>query len=272
MLDLADPFDLPTRAARARDVLARLADPPTAAQPLHRHTDGRILGRWYGLALASAFQPIVDGHSGVPAGYEAFLRSASADEHALSPWPFFASAADDSRLIALDRLARSLHLLNALAADLRVPLFLNVHGRLLASVADDHGRAFRRVVDAVGADPARIVIETPVEASDQPDLLAFVLRNYRHHGFQVAVNLASPAQWARLAGSVWPQYLKISARALGEGDAARAALGQLAAQREDTTLIVTRVETPLAYDADTDGLLWQGDAFGAPQARPSARR
>ncbi|HMY51257.1 MAG TPA: hypothetical protein PLD90_16550, partial [Rhodocyclaceae bacterium] len=77
---------------------------------------------------------------------------------------------------------------------------------------------------------------------------------------------------ARLAGSVWPQYLKISARALGEGDAARAALGQLSAQREDATLIVTRVETPLAYDADTDGLLWQGDAFGAPQARPSARR
>ena len=31
--------------------------------------------------------------------YEAFLRSASADEHALSPWPFFASAADDSALL-----------------------------------------------------------------------------------------------------------------------------------------------------------------------------
>ncbi|HNC81203.1 MAG TPA: hypothetical protein PLP92_16865, partial [Rhodocyclaceae bacterium] len=56
-----------------------------------------------------------------------------------------------------------------------------------------------------------------------------------------------------------------SARALGEGDAARAALGQLAAQREDATLIVTRVDARPDFGPDLDDLLWQGCAFGAPR-------
>lgn len=248
-----------------RDFLSRLPAGQTIGKQLYRTPAGGVHGDWFGLSLSSAFQPIVDSRSRQVAGHEAFLRSGKPNDEGLSPWTLFSTAADDTRVIALDRLARTVHLLNALVAGNRVPLFLNVHGRLLAAVADDHGHAFRRVVDALGVAPAGIVIETPVEASDQPDLLAFVLRNYRNNGFQVAVNVDSPAQWQALATTVWPQYVKIDSRKLGRGQEARERLKWLSALREDATLIVTHVEDgPEDYAAEH--VLLQGYALGRPAA------
>lgn len=252
----------------ARDFLARLPARHLPGKQLHRAPDGRVVGNWFGLALSSAFQPIVDARTGRVAGHEAFLRSAAPDDQGLSPWTLFSTAADDARLIALDRLARTVHLLNALVAGSNRPLFLNVHGRLLAAVADDHGRAFRRVVGALGVAPERIVIETPVEASDQPDLLAFVLRNYRNNGFRVAVNVESPAQWQRIASNAWPQYVKIDRRKLGTPEEARERIKWLNALHDDATLIVTHVED--AADASlSEHALLQGHAFGHPAPVPA---
>lgn len=252
----------------ARDFLARLPARHLPGKQLHRAPDGRVVGNWFGLALSSAFQPIVDARTGRVAGHEAFLRSAAPDDQGLSPWTLFSTAADDARLIALDRLARTVHLLNALVAGSNRPLFLNVHGRLLAAVADDHGRAFRRVVGALGVAPERIVIETPVEASDQPDLLAFVLRNYRNNGFRVAVNVESPAQWQRIASNAWPQYVKIDRRKLGTPEEARERIKWLNALHDDATLIVTHVED--AADASlSEHTLLQGHAFGHPAPVPA---
>jgi EAL domain-containing protein (putative c-di-GMP-specific phosphodiesterase class I) len=121
------------------------------------------------------------------------------------------------------------------------------------------------VVDALGVRPDSIVIETPVEASDQPDLLAFVLRNYRNNGFRVAVNVESPAQWQSLASTVWPQFVKIDSRKLGRGNEARERLKWLSALREDATLIVTHIEdAPEDYAAEHT--LLQGYALGHPAA------
>lgn len=249
-----------------RDFLARLPDGRVAGKQLYRAPDGGVLGDWFGLALSSAFQPIVDSSTGRIAGREAFLRSGSPEDHGLSPWNLFSTAADDARVIGLDRLARTVHLLNALLAGNEAPLFLNVHGRLLAAVADDHGRAFRRVVDALGVAPDSIVIETPVEASEQPDLLAFVLRNYRNNGFRVAVNVESPAQWQNISTTVWPQFVKIDSRKLGRDAEAQERLKWLSALREDATLIVTHIEeAPEDYAAEHT--LLQGYALGHPVAK-----
>ncbi len=246
--------------------LERLPDRKTPGRQLHRQEDGRIVGDWVGFQLSSAFQPIV-AEDGRIAGWEAFLRSAGGDDQGLSPWTLFSTATDDARLIALDRLARTVHLLNALVGGLPGQLFLNVHGRLLAAVGDDHGRAFRRVVDAMGVRPDKIVIETPVEASSQPDLLAFVLRNYRSNGFRVAVNVDSVLQWQDIASLVHPHFVKIDSRKLGSGEEARARLAWLHSLREDASVIVTRIEDA-AQDYQVGATLRQGHALGRPAASP----
>lgn len=264
-------FANPTIAPLARAFLDRL--PPGPGQ-LHRTDSGSVLGDWFGFALSTAFQPIVDSNSGQIVGREAFLRSAGADEPGGSPWTLFSGTPDDGHLIALDRLARTLHLLNALVAGHTLPLFLNVHGRLLAAVGDDHGRAFRRVVDALGVSPASIVIETPVEASAQPDLLTFVLRNYRANGFRVAVNLDSLAQWQAISSHAWPDFVKIDSRKLGSGSPAREALEWLTALRGDATPILTHVEdaSPDYRRLAAGNPFWlQGYAYGRPEAAEVAR-
>jgi EAL domain-containing protein (putative c-di-GMP-specific phosphodiesterase class I) len=136
-------------APLAQKYLANLPHGRTEGHPLYLGADGHVIGDWFGLGLASVFQPIVEAGSRAVVGNEAFLRSASvsADDQGLYPWTLFSSAATDERVIALDRLARTVHLLNSIIEGNRHPLFLNVHGRLLAAVADDHGRAFRRVVN-----------------------------------------------------------------------------------------------------------------------------
>ncbi|MCM8595249.1 EAL domain-containing protein [Accumulibacter sp.] len=212
------------------------------------------------------FQPIVDAHSGEVRGQEAFLRVLGHGQPDLSPWGLFSAAADDERLIALDRLCRTVHLLNWLLAASESLLFLNVHGRLLAAVADDHGRAFRRVVDALGVSPERLVIETPVAASRQPELLHLVLRNYRRHGFQVAVNLESPAHWPAITRSA-PQFVKLAMRSSGWDDHLDGAvLGDLLhCSGRETVVVLTRNERPLA--GTLPGRVWlQGHAYGSPRS------
>ena len=267
-------FANPTIAPLARAFLDRLPPGPVPGKQLHRTDSGSVLGDWFGFALSTAFQPIVDSDNGLIVGREAFLRSAGADEQGGSPWTLFSGMPDDGHLIALDRLARTLHLLNALVAGHTLPLFLNVHGRLLAAVGDDHGRAFRRVVDALGVSPASIVIETPVEASAQPDLLTFVLRNYRANGFRVAVNLDSLAQWQAISSHAWPDFVKIDSRKLGSGSTAREALEWLTALRGDATPILTHVEdaSPDYRSLAAGNPLWlQGYAYGRPEAGEVAR-
>ncbi len=124
-----------------------------------------------------------------------------------------------------------------------------------------------RVVDALGVRPDKIVIETPVEASSQPDLLAFVLRNYRSNGFRVAVNVDSVLQWQDIASLVHPHFVKIDSRKLGSGEEARARLAWLHSLREDASVIVTRIEGA-AQDYQVGATLRQGHALGRPAASP----
>ncbi len=267
-------FANPTIAPLARAFLDRLPPGPVPGKQLHRTNSGSVRGDWFGFGLSTAFQPIVDSNKGQIVGREAFLRSAGADEQGGSPWTLLSGMPDDGHLIALDRLARTLHLLNALVAGHTLPLFLNVHGRLLAAVGDDHGRAFRRVVDALGVSPASIVIETPVEASAQPDLLTFVLRNYRANGFRVAVNHDSLAQWQAISSHAWPDFVKIDSRKLGSGSPAREALEWLTALRGDATPILTHVEdaSPDYRRLAAGNPLWlQGYAYGRPEPGEAAR-
>ena len=253
-------------SARTRAFLDRLPLEREGGRQLRRLADGSVVGDWFGCELASVFQPIVDAADGRTAGFEAFLRVHGSGERELSPWALFSSNADDTRLIALDRLARTVHALNFITSVQDDSLlFLNVHGRLLAAVSEDHGAAFRKVVDALGLPPERIVIETPVSASSQPDLLAFVLRNYRLNGFRTAVNLESIEQWKTLATVVPAHYVKLAHRKLQSGANAANEAAALDAIRDKATLVLTRLEYKLAAAQPPD--LLQGYAYGLPAQR-----
>lgn len=259
---------LPTLSAPARtqDFLDRLPLQRQAGNPLRRSPDGDVIGNWFGCELSSVFQPIVDPVRGETVGHEAFLRIAGRGRLELSPWQLFSANADDDRLVALDRLARTVHALNFLAGGDDGLLFLNVHGRLLATIAENHGAAFRRVVEALGWTPDRVVIETPLAAGSQPDLLSFVLRNYRHNGFRVAVNVASPECWRRLAPGVPAQFIKIDAASIDLDGGGVAPIEPLLDTAGAAQVIVTRVES--APERLPDGVLAQGFAFGIPARRP----
>ena len=264
------PSDLQSLQLPARDFIERLPQGFEPGRSLHRHVDGSIIGDWYGCRLSSVFQPIVDGRSREVRGQEAFLRVLGHRQSDLSPWTLFSAAADDERLIALDRLCRTVHLLNSLLAGCESLLFLNVHGRLLAAVSDDHGRAFRRAVDALGVSPERIVIEIPAAASRQPELLHLVLRNYRYNGFRVAVNLDSPAHWPAIALSA-PEFVKLPVRSSGWDDRLdRRVLGELLrSSGRETVVVLTRNEQPLA--GSVPGRVWlQGHAHGSPRVLSAA--
>lgn len=257
------PFTLNERWLAAESL--RNFDIDAGADPGQRE----VFGEWYRCRLSSVFQPVVDPLRGVACGYEAFLRSMSKGERPLSPWSLFSANASDERLIAFDRLVRLLHVLNfrGAFADDR-PLFLNVHGRLLAAVDAEHGAFFRRALDDLRINPAHVVIETPVAASQQTELLALVLANYRKHGFQVAVNVDSAAQWQIISSRVHPDFVKIDSRSvLGYGGGGVGGLDWLYALRGDARLILTHLETVLRDDRLRPGVLAEGFAYGRPRPR-----
>lgn len=250
------PSFIPQAPTRLRDdpVLRLIAT-------LRPSADGSRLADWFGCELSSVFQPIVTPESGTAIGHQAFLRCHGGGERALSPWMLFTANAADERLIALDRLARTLHAANFVAARRDDGLlFLNVHGRLLAAVDDDHGAVFRRIADALGLPAERIVIETPVVASRHADLLAFVLRNYRQNGFRVAVNVESEAQWRRLSGVVNADFVKIDAATLADGDAGTETLLRLSEGARPARVIVKRTETPRRWPQE---VFVQGFAYAS---------
>lgn len=250
-----------------RELLGRIPLECNARQHLRRLPDGRVLADWFGCALSSVFQPIVRAGDGQVVAHEAFLRSVAGGEPQLSPWTLFSAAANDDHLLALDWLCRTIHSLNAIAAGDDSLLFLNVHGRLMSLVDKDHGQAFRKLVEALGVPPERIVVETPLEASLQPDLLAFVMRNYTANGFQVAVNVESVAQWQSISSTAWAPFVKLDGRKLLASGAVEPG-NWIEALREETTIVVTHLEAPFPA-GDSSGIWLQGNAYGKPVPRLS---
>lgn len=231
--------------------------------------DGTIIGRFQRMDLASVFQPVVAGGSGAVVGLEAFVRAHGRGDLSLTPWGLFSLADRGRALVGLDRLCRIVHTLNFL----RMPacegrLFMNVHGRLLEAVADNHGQAFRSTLDRLGFSPERVVIEIPHRANDNRRLLALALQNYRRHGFSVAINIADPAQIPSLLGVVQADYVKFDGRSFSLSEPAE--LAAAAARSQGVQPVFTRIETSVQFDflRKIPGVLLQGRAIAAEQALP----
>ena len=155
----------------------------------------------------------------------------------------FALATDDPVLVRLDRLCRTLHALNYFGAvPERQKLFVAVQPRLLGSVKDGHGRAFEKVLDLIGVETSRVVIEIPAEVNQDWRLLKHVIVNYRSRGYRIALNHGGENEgWMAELGSLYPDFVRLEAAQLKK----RTGLSALvdAIHRFGATLLVRDVET-----------------------------
>lgn len=245
------------------EYVARLPEAEAAALngPLLRVARGRVAGQFLAARLSSVFQGVQD-RNGECLGHAAYARCAGTGAGELSPWKLFAGAADDDELVRLDRLVRTVHVINYfVAARPQRLLFLLVDPRLLSAVVAGHGSTFERVLASFGVGTSQVAIVLPDGGEAHPGLVARVASNYRRRGYRVALRLREGQALQASSGD----YVLLRAgagAALAERIAAVHAGGALA--------LVTHVETPevraVALAAGADG--WQGYLDGAPEPLP----
>ena len=226
---------------------------------------GRIRARFYNCSLTSVFQPILHAVDDRLVGHHGLLRASGSDGASLSPWGMFSLAVADHELVDLDRLSRTLHVLNYYRRVQRAQaLYLNVQLRLLLAVGRDFGRVFANRLERLGLEPGRICIVLPPDAVAHPGLLETVLLDYQGLGYRVVAQYPDdPAQWPHTRCGV-PDILQFDLRTSTAPEAwhltVKAAHGlgalALASRLEHRGLVAS------AREAGFD--LLQGDQLGRP--------
>lgn len=247
-----------------KDALARIQ--AATDYPLQRAADGRVVGHFFHCRLSSVFQPVFDVSERQVAGHAAYVRSDVTDDGALSPWGIFALATDDPVMVRLDRLCRTLHALNYFSAvPERQSLFVAVQPRLLESVKDGHGRAFEKVLDLIGVETSRVVIEIPLEVNRDWRLLKHVMVNYRSRGYRIALNHGVENEgWMAELGGLYPDFVRLEAGQLKRRSGMTALVDAI--HRFGATLLVRDVETEqdMAAAVRVGADLLQGRFLGEP--------
>ena len=202
------------------EILDRLAQEDAAAVEalgefrLRQDDFGRVIGDFYKCRLSSVFQPVFAASGREVVAHEARVRSDGWGDDAVSPWGIFSMIAGDSALVRLDRLCRTLHILNYFGrASASQFLSLRVEPRLLTSVKHDHGRVFGEILRLCGVGPSRVVIEIPGEATEDRELVERASENYRARGYRVAISHA-PSTDPNVLESIRPELLRIDCRLL----------------------------------------------------------
>lgn len=169
-----------------------------------------VSSRFIGLELLSEFQPIFDTRlSEGLIGYEAFLRPSTGIE-SVTPGFAFIVAENEGKLVKLDRVARTLHVLNYLSLpEKRGLLFLNVHPKLLDSVTT-HGKVFEHILHQHSVPTREVVIEINESLVGREDSLLEAINNYRVRGYRVAIDhFAGPSSKLDILWKLSPHFVKL---------------------------------------------------------------
>lgn len=230
---------------------------------------------YYALKLSSVYQPIFSFAHRRPVGYEALLRGCLPDDIEILPNKIFSVIRGREDMIALDLLARELHLRNFVT---QCPpnswLFINVspevfvnaphHAELAASLSIRHRLA-----------PYRVVIEVVESSIADEAALAKAVQFYRNLGCLIALDDfgAGHSNFGRI-WSIEPDIVKLDRQLTQQAATSkksRRMLANLVAMlHEGGSLVLmegveTESEVMAAMAADID--LAQGYFFGRPQAR-----
>lgn len=235
--------------------------------------DGRVIARFATLQLTSAFQPVVSPlQGGYVIGHEALLRAYLGDGRPLAPHAVFSVPTSSRAVVYLDRLCRTVHMLNYLRqtdADTGC-LFLNVSMRHLLSVLRNHGWYFEEVLHRCGLTPDHIVIEVHASAieGDHAARVTEAIANYRARGYRVAIEDFVPHHDS--VDRLWrlfPDIVKIDCRYLikpGCGLPQWVELFRYAGSEVIVTGVETEKQARIARAVGVDGL--QGRYFGDAKA------
>ncbi len=234
-----------------------------------------VISKFIGIQLKSAFQPIIDTHKiGEPLGYEALLRPSIGPE-ALTPQFALDFADKQGRLVKLDRVARTLHMLNylQLPESHRGLLFLNVHPKLLATV-NAHGKVFERVLHNHSVPTRQVVIEIQENAVEIDKHLSEAVTNYRDRSYRIAFD-GFGGKRSNL-DRLWryaPDYIKLDAGIIRDAEtnpSARKVLPKLIeiVRELGAQAIVQGIENETQYQVaiDAGAILLQGFHLGRPEA------
>jgi len=177
-----------------------------------------VISKFIGLWLYSAFQPIIDVVSDQPLGHEALLRP-SIGPDAANPLFAFSFADSQGKLVKLDRVARTLHMLNYLhLPENRGLLFLNVHPKLLVSV-NAHGKVFERILHTHSVPTQQVVIEVLENAVEIDKQLVEAITNYRDRGYLIAIdNFGSKHSNLDRLWHVAPDFIKLDISIIREAE------------------------------------------------------
>ncbi len=231
-----------------------------------------VISRFIGVQLKSAFQPILDTQKNETFGFEALLRPSIGPE-TLTPEFAFDFADKQGRLVKLDRVARTLHMLNylQLSESDRGLLFLNVHPKLLATVSA-HGKVFEKVLHKHSVPTRQVVIEIQEHGVDIDKHLEDAINNYRDRNYLIAFDGFGGKR--STLGRLWrysPDYIKIDGGIIRDAEASikvRRVLGHLVAIAQDlgAKIIVQGVENATQYDIaiNAGATLLQGYHLGRP--------
>lgn len=145
-------------------------------------------GRFHGLTLKTALQPIFSISHKRIIGYEALIRAFDPDNASVPPFQLFDLPACDQENILLDRLCRLLHIRNYASFEDEVNwLFLNVSPRVVAS-GYRYDSFFGELLDRCGLSPNRIVVEIVEQPTDDSDRLRETVDYYRQLGCLTAID------------------------------------------------------------------------------------
>lgn len=157
---------------------------------------GRVFGRFGDLTFTSDFRPIrqlsqpieIRAHETSPLVFSAANTLAGINSGITQP--------ESSRIVSLDRLSRTVHMLNYLLLDLKEgTLFLHVHPQHILSVTKDHGAYFEEIILACGLPLRRVAISLTLSSGHihQWPLLLDRLKNYRDRGYAIAIRFDNQA-------------------------------------------------------------------------------
>lgn len=149
---------------------------------------GQVQAHFRGRVFRSLFQPQIR-RGGEVICHEAFLQVLACDGAGLSPQTIFEQACDDDA-VALDRMARKLHVLNfARQRGWQEGLLaLNLSPQALLALVDEHDGLFQAVLAYSGLLPRQVVLEVADHGFEECASLAAAIARCRGKGYRVAID------------------------------------------------------------------------------------
>lgn len=190
--------------------------PNGAPQTPFISANGQVYARYANLHLESRFQTLLHTADGRPHGHAATLHAFNVfNQQSITDDAVFVVPSDDEEFIYLDRLVRTLHVLNYLTHRSRGDLLLRVHQRHVLSVQANHGLAFEEILRPCGLMPKQVTLEIDIEGVEEVDHFMHAIDSYHARGYRIAIHrFGRFSENFALLQALKPQLVRLDARYL----------------------------------------------------------